>query len=221
MALWSGPGATPSPRSPRLCTWVLRSPALGPTLKHPLGTTKVRPGRFWRSQRGVRLGVGGSTHQIHSKYRLNTHNAPHVRTKRASSVAGWHNARSRSGVIWCRTALWGCPTPAPSPWSSGFCTWARRWPVLESTLRSPLGGSRQRPGRFRCSQGAVMLLDPSAMNIGADNQTLIRQQHSGMVRRHQLVLKLTPVSHNGAMLVPKQWYATPLVQCRYPALQSF
>ncbi len=52
MALWSGPGATPSPRSPRLCAWAPRWPALWPTFKRPFGASKLRPGRLWRSQRG-------------------------------------------------------------------------------------------------------------------------------------------------------------------------
>ncbi len=46
MALWSGPGAMPGSRNPRLCTWALRWPALGPTLQRPFGASKQRPGRF-------------------------------------------------------------------------------------------------------------------------------------------------------------------------------
>ncbi len=52
MALWRGPAATSSPRSPGFCTWALRMPALGPTLKRPFGGSKRRPGRFWRSPKG-------------------------------------------------------------------------------------------------------------------------------------------------------------------------
>ncbi len=47
MALWSGPGATPSPRSPESCTWSLWWPALGPTLNAPFGVPKWPAGPFW------------------------------------------------------------------------------------------------------------------------------------------------------------------------------
>ena len=97
------------------------------------------------------------------------------------------------------------------PRSPRFCTWALRWPALVPTLKRPLGASKQRPGRFRGSHGVVIFLNPSAMNIGTDIGTIIRQQHSGMIRRDHPELQLTPT----------QWHATPLVQCRYPALQSF
>ena len=46
MALWSGPAAPPSPRSPGFCTWSLRWLALGPTLNAPFGASEWLPGPY-------------------------------------------------------------------------------------------------------------------------------------------------------------------------------
>ena len=61
--------------------------------------------------------------------------------------------------------------------------------ALECTLRRPFGDSKQRLGRFRCSQGVGMHLGHSGFVLGADIKTLIRHcpaapcwsQNSGML----------------------------------------
>ncbi len=53
MALWSGPTASPSSRSPWFCTWSLRGLALGPTLNAPFGASKWLPGPFWPGWSGA------------------------------------------------------------------------------------------------------------------------------------------------------------------------
>ena len=49
-ALWRGPVAAPSPRSPGFCTWILQQPVLRPALNGREGVSKRRPGQFWRLQ---------------------------------------------------------------------------------------------------------------------------------------------------------------------------
>ena len=63
MALWSGPGAAPTPRSPASCTCGIQWPALGPTLNAPFDASKWLPGALlaglaWAGPAWVPVRVG-------------------------------------------------------------------------------------------------------------------------------------------------------------------
>ena len=94
---WSG--ATPSHRSPRLCTWALRWPALEPTLTRQFGASKLRPGRCWRCQWGVcGWGMRGQMHdatglcgaQLHSGAVRRRRTVPGSVVFVLGSFSSWH-----------------------------------------------------------------------------------------------------------------------------------
>ncbi len=145
-ALWSGPGATPSPPSPGSYTWSLRWPALSPTLNAPL--SKWLPGPVWP---GWAWAGPGWPRWVAPPPPQGPHGCKfdQIMSFLADpSVPKYHNAGSRHGDIWCRMALWSGPGATPSPRSARLCTWALRWPALEPTLKRPFGAPELRPGRF-------------------------------------------------------------------------
>jgi hypothetical protein len=155
MALWGGPGAAPSRRSPGSYTWSLQWPALDPNWNAPFGVCKRLPGPFWlagawaapvwpraRWPRGL-----GSPSPVPGPSRGGKYDQ-HTSLLVDPSAPRYDNAGSRNIVIWCRMALWGGPLGPSSPRSPGSCTWSLRWPALGPTLNAPFGWSKLLPWPF-------------------------------------------------------------------------